>query len=54
MIREGRREPVGTGYIFEFYIPNLWHKRLLLFFLNFNTTSDEDGVIDHSYLLPLK
>ena len=54
MIREGRREPVGTYYIFEFYIPNLLHKRLLLFVLNFNEASDENDVADQSYLLLLK
>ena len=51
MIRKGRREPVGIGYIFEFYKSNL---RLSLFVPNFNATSDETGVIDQSYLLLLK
>ena len=54
MIREGRRKPVGTDYFFEFYIPNLLHKRLLLFVLNINKASDENDVTDQSYLLLLK
>ena len=51
MVRKGRREPVETGYIFQFYIPDLRlrYKRLILFVPNFNAISDEDGVIDQSY-----
>ena len=48
IIRKGRREPVGIGYIFEFYKSNLKYKRLLLLVPNFNATSDENGVIDQS------
>ena len=50
MIQKRRREPVGIGYIFEYYKSDL---RLLLFVSNFNTKSDEKGVIDQSYLLLL-
>ena len=49
-----RREPVGIGYIFEFYKSDLRFKRLLLFVPNFNTTSDEIVVIDQRYLLQRK
>ena len=50
MIQKGRREPVGVGYIFEFYKSDLRSKRLLSFVPNFNTTNDEKGVIDQSLL----
>ena len=46
-----KMEPVGTDYTFEFHTPDMRYKRLLLFVPNFDTTSDEDGVIDQSYLL---
>ena len=45
---KGRREPVGIGYIFEFYKSDPRYKRLLLLVPNFNATSDENGVIDQS------
>ena len=54
MIRKGRRESAGTGYIFEFHIPDMRYKRLFLFVPNFDTTSDEVDVIDQSYQLLLK
>ena len=50
MIPKERREPA----CFEFYKSDLWYKRLLLLVPNFNTTSDENGVIYPSYLLLLK
>ena len=40
MIQKGRIEPVGIEYNFEFYKSDLRYKSLLLFVLNFNTTSD--------------
>ena len=54
MIRKGSGEPVGTGYIFQLYIPDLRYKRLFLFVPNVNTACDEDGVIYQSYLLLFK
>ena len=54
MMRKGRREPVGIGYVFEFYKSDLRYQRLFSFVPNFNTTSDENDVIDQSYLLLLK
>ena len=51
---EGRREPVGTGYSFEFRIPDPRNKRLLLFVPNLYTKSKENVFIDQSYLLFLK
>ena len=54
MIPKGQREPVGIGYIFEFYKSDLRHKRLLLLAPNFNAKSDENNVIDQSYLLLFK
>ena len=51
MIQKGRGEPVGTGYISEFHIPDSRFKTLLLFVPSFNTTSDQNGFIDQSYLL---
>ena len=54
MMRKGRREPVGTGYILSSKYLILGSKSLLLFVLNFNTTSYENGFIDQSCLLLLK
>ena len=54
MIRKGRRELVGIGYIFEFPIPDPRSKRLLLFVPNFSTANDENGAIDQSYVLLVK
>ena len=51
---KGKKRACRNGLHFEFYMPDLRYKKLLLFVLNFNTTSDEDGVIDQSYLLLLK
>ena len=54
MIQKGRKEPVSTGYTFEFYKSDLRYKSLLIFVPNFNTTSDENGVTDQSYQLLLE
>ena len=43
--------PVGIGYVFEFHIPNVRYKGLLLYVTNFNTTSDENDFINQFYLL---
>ena len=53
MISNVRREPAGTGHIL---IPHTRFRfnRLLSFVPNFNSTKDENGFIDQSYLLFLK
>ena len=45
MIGKGRIEAVDIGFIFEFHMPGLRYKGLLLFVPNFNTTSDENGTL---------
>ena len=39
---------------FWFHIADLRYKKLFLFVSNLNMTGDENGFIDHSYVLPLK
>ena len=52
IIRKGGALPVGTGWILNsIYISDLTYKRLLSFVPDFNSTNDENGVVDQSKAL---